>query len=604
MRPIAARWFELLISREDLTSALETLAQTSSVELETHSELATDSTLPDLRGRLEEYNRLARRYHTYWPVPGKTTTSRSGQPSDRLDIALHQFYAWQHDAESLVVELEQLQHEHTELGLLQEFMHENNLQKMDLRLIAQAGPAIASQLYVLPASTTIEKLPATLIYINVSTPVHDFFLCVGPQQEVASLTEQMLSHQGRTILIPQWLQGHQHQALQQLQDRLDAIVKREQEIQHQFAEFAEQHHLAEALCCINRTEWFMTQVSELPVTENFAWITGWTSDTGGELLNTALANTGVRGVVRFPPAPASKTPPMIMQNPWWAQPFELFARLLGTPAQDEVDPSRILAVFGPLLFGYMFGDVGHGALLMLTGIILQKRWPILRLLIANGLASILFGFVFGSVFGYEHIIEPLWLSPIEQPLPVLLLPLAGGVVILLLSLFLSGVEAYWRHAMLTWFSVEAAVMVFYVGLITSLFSSWGNIIFAIGLAWYIAGSLLQAEGSKIKAIVPTLGLLLESLFQLIINTISFVRVGAFALAHAGLSLAFIIMADATTHTISALFILILGNIIVIGLEGLVVTIQTTRLILFEFFIRFLHGSGRIFRPLSTPNNFG
>jgi V/A-type H+-transporting ATPase subunit I len=158
--------------------------------------------------------------------------------------------------------------------------------------------------------------------------------------------------------------------------------------------------------------------------------------------------------------------------------------------------------------------------------------------------------------------------------------------------------------MLAWFSVEAAVITLYIGLIASIFTQWGIMLFIIGLVWYVTGSLLQAEGKKSKAIVPTFGLLLESVFQLIINTISFVRVGAFALAHAGLSLAFIVMADATTHKLTALIILIVGNIVVLALEGLVVTIQTTRLILFEFFIRFLSGGGRIFRPLSAPNHSG
>ncbi|MGD9385953.1 MAG: V-type ATPase 116kDa subunit family protein, partial [Thioalkalispiraceae bacterium] len=549
-------------------------------------------------------NRLARRYQTYWPTPEKLMTSTPGQPSEKLDTALQQLYTWQADAEPLVTELEKLQHESSELVLLQEFMSVIVLEKVDLSLVAQAGPALASQLYVLPAQTSIEKLPASLIYIKVSTPTHDFMLCIGPSPDVANLTAQIPSHQGRTILIPVWLKGKQDQALQELEDRLAAIATRENEIHAQLATLAEQHKLTNALSNINRLEWFMTHVSQLPVTENFAWVTGWTSDTHDKVLNAILAEKGVRGVVRFPAAPFGKTPPMFMQNPWWAQPFELFARLLGTPARDEVDPSRVLAIFVPLLFGYMFGDVGHGAVLLLAGIVLQKRWPLLRLLIANGLASILFGFVFGSVFGYEHIIEPLWVSPIEQPLPVLLFPLAGGVIILLLSLLLSGVEAYWRRRMLAWFSVEAAVITLYIGLIASIFTQWGIMLFIIGLVWYVTGSLLQAEGKKSKAIVPTFGLLLESVFQLIINTISFVRVGAFALAHAGLSLAFIVMADATTHKLTALIILIVGNIVVLALEGLVVTIQTTRLILFEFFIRFLSGGGRIFRPLSAPNHSG
>ena len=73
------------------------------------------------------------------------------------------------------------------------------------------------------------------------------------------------------------------------------------------------------------------------------------------------------------------------------------------------------------------------------------------------------------------------------------------------------------------------------------------------------------------------------MFQLIINTISFIRVGAFALAHAGLSLALIILSNTTSNALLAGIILLMGNIFIIILEGLVVSIQTTRLILFEFF---------------------
>ena len=104
----------------------------------------------------------------------------------------------------------------------------------------------------------------------------------------------------------------------------------------------------------------------------------------------------------------------------------------------------------------------------------------------------------------------------------------------------------------------------------------------------------------LTTLLKATGALLESLFQLLVNTISFVRVGAFALAHGGLSMAFITLADTTEGVIAGVLIQLLGNLVVIMLEGLVVTIQTTRLILFEFFIRFLHCTGRMFRPLAAP----
>jgi V/A-type H+-transporting ATPase subunit I len=100
--------------------------------------------------------------------------------------------------------------------------------------------------------------------------------------------------------------------------------------------------------------------------------------------------------------------------------------------------------------------------------------------------------------------------------------------------------------------------------------------------------------------LTALGELVERLLQLLINTLSFARVGAFALAHAGLSSAIVALAGAAGHPLAAALVLIVGNLVVIVLEGLVVSIQTTRLVLFEFFARFLQGSGRVFRPLPLP----
>jgi V/A-type H+-transporting ATPase subunit I len=292
---------------------------------------------------------------------------------------------------------------------------------------------------------------------------------------------------------------------------------------------------------------------------------------------------------------------MIFQNPWWARPFEFFAGLLGTPDKNEADPSRFLAIIAPLLFGYMFGDVGQGCILLLAGILLQKRWPLLRILVANGASAVLFGFVFGSVFGREDLIPALWVHPVEHPLPVLAVPLVAGVLIILLGMILNAFESRWRGEWLRWLHVDAPVVALYLGIISIfiLDAKTSLLIIASALTWYFIGNLLLARGNVI-AMIASLATLVETTVQLILNTVSFVRVGAFALAHAGLSLAFNIMAESTGSVLVSMLILLLGNIIVIMLEGLVVSIQTTRLILFEFFIRFLQANGRVFKPLSGP----
>jgi V/A-type H+-transporting ATPase subunit I len=293
--------------------------------------------------------------------------------------------------------------------------------------------------------------------------------------------------------------------------------------------------------------------------------------------------------------------PMVMDNPWWARPFELFSGMLGTPSESEADPSLLVAILVPLLFGYMFGDVGHGLVLLVFGLVFKKRWPITKILIANGISAMIFGFLFGSLFGLEHVIPALWVHPIEQPLLVLMIPLAAGVVIMMIGLLLNALEAYWRGDFLDWLKVDAAVIVIYAGIIGIGFFSNAIYLIYLGLAWYFIGSLLKSKKFQLSSVLTSAGMLVESIFQLIINTVSFVRVGAFALAHAGLSLAFYTMAGSTENLVIAILIMFIGNVVVLLLEGLVVTIQTTRLVLFEFFIRFLRGSGRMFHPLAAPS---
>ena len=132
----------------------------------------------------------------------------------------------------------------------------------------------------------------------------------------------------------------------------------------------------------------------MPNPEIFARITGWTCDA--ERLTACLADSRVRAVVHFPKPPEELQAPLILRNPGWIQPFEIFARLVGMPGRFSADPSGLLVFVAPILFGYMFGDVIQGLALIVIGLTLQWRWPMLRLLVAGGVAAMLFGFVFGA----------------------------------------------------------------------------------------------------------------------------------------------------------------------------------------------------------------
>jgi V/A-type H+-transporting ATPase subunit I len=323
---------------------------------------------------------------------------------------------------------------------------------------------------------------------------------------------------------------------------------------------------------------------------------GWTSDPAG--LGAALA--GVRAVAGFPPAPPGSAAPLLLSNPAWVRPFELFAGLLGTPGRHSADPSMLVAVLFPLLFGYMFGDVGQGLVLAALGLLLRRRWPIARLLIAGGIASVAFGFVFGSVFSVHGALSPLWADPLSKPLPVLAVPLAGGVLLLVVGAAIAALEAYWDGRLGDWLIGEAPMLLAYLGLIAALAESGAAALAVLGLAAAAIGPALSER--RVGAAWRGIGALVEKTLQMLINTLSFVRVGAFALAHAGLSAAVVALAEATDSRVGYAIVMVAGNVVVMTIEVLVVSIQTTRLLLFEFFIRFFSGQGRAFRPLAGPSD--
>ncbi len=601
LRPVPARWFELLTTREDLVRAVEILAHTGNIQLEAQSRTTRQAVMPDLRDRFEEYNRLLNRYQRYWPPAELPAAGVPERPDTRLQHALEKLRAWQHAADPVLAQLETCQGEQADLQRLRQMLSAASTDVLDFGLLTGSGPNVLARIYILPLGSRIAHMPPALLVIPVTGEENQFLVVAGLPDDIQQLEKDLALVKGRHLPLPAWIKGDARHAGQMVAERLQQLAT---DIRHgnaQLSALAAHHSLPQVLGDIRQLEWFLTHVSDLPVTENFAWVTGWTSDLTGDQLQRALEKSQLRAALHFPGTPMDHNPPMVLHNPWWSRPFELFARMLGTPARDELDPSTILVLMVPLMFGYMFGDIGQGLVLLLAGLTLRARWPIMGLFISCGLASMFFGWVFGSVFGMEHLVTPLWINPMTSALPVLFIPMLGGIAILILGLTLNGVQAFWRGKLWPWLQVEAAVIGIYVSLLLIFYDARALLVAAFCVLWYLAGSLFCAGGHQyLKTLGAAVGHLLESMMQLLINTVSFVRIGAFALAHAGLSLAVTTLAEATTNLFAQLLIIVTGNIVVLVLEGLVVSIQTTRLVLFEFFIRFLQGTGRIFEPLTAP----
>lgn len=333
-------------------------------------------------------------------------------------------------------------------------------------------------------------------------------------------------------------------------------------------------------------------------TQRLAWITGWTNDTDGRRIERALQECAIHHFVAFPAAPPGSNPPVILHNPPWARPFEELTRMLGLPVEGDADPSTLVSVIAPVLFGFMFGDVGQGFILLVAGLVLRRKAPAFGVLVPGGAMAMVFGLMFGSVFSREDIVPALWLHPLEHPVVLLVVSVAIGAVVLLIGLVLDAFQMHWHGQGASWWRSRGGLLAAYCGLLAAASLHWyGLLLAAAGAVWFVAGSALEDDVRKGAAAI---GEFVETLLQLAVNTVSFARVGAFTLAHAGLSVAVTELADAA-GTIGYWPVFLLANAFIIALEGLVVSIQTTRLMLFEFFIRFLHAGGREFDPLRPPH---
>jgi len=589
--------------RDDLTAAVDVLARSACVELQSHAEPSAPLRMRECRDLLEEFDTLQSRFGHYWPARPTHWPDERHEPYAMLELAMNRLRAWSAEAVDVVDRIEMLRHERDDLLLLRELFGDGDGSLPELQQFTSAGPLLKSCVYVLESDAWPKTLPHSAITQRITTPGHNFLLALGLPEEIAALEDALKMQKAQQIRLPDGLPGKSRDAGALINERVDAANVQIAEARRELTALDDRHEIASTLAVVDFLRWYVDNVPDLASTENFAWITGWSSAPDEDSLVRLLADANIKALLRLAEPPGGFDAPLLLHNPKWMRPFEMFTSMLGVPAAGEADPTRIVAIASPLMFGFMFGDVGHGAVVLLAGIFLSRRLPALRLLIAGGVVSIGFGFLFGSIFGLENVIRPLWIHPMEQPILMLLIALAGGAVLLLIGLCLDAMQAYWQRKGLHWWETGAGLLLCYLALLGSIREPRLLWLAIFGGAWFVIGHAFVAlPGRRFAASGKAAAEFVETLLQLLVNTISFVRVGAFALAHAGLSLAVVGVAEAPASLAGKILILVIGNALIIALEGLVVGIQTTRLVLFEFFVRFLRAEGRPFRPIPLPTS--
>lgn len=327
-------------------------------------------------------------------------------------------------------------------------------------------------------------------------------------------------------------------------------------------------------------------------------------------------------------------PPIKLKNNWFSKPFETFVSMYGLPQYREIDPTFFVAITYTLIYGLMFGDLGHGAVLAALGAILWKfkRFSLGKIMLRCGISASIFGIIFGSVFGYEHLLDPFYKKffglsekPIHVMNPDMIINVIAGaiglgviliIVAMILSIYSSIRIGNIENALFGQSGVAGLIFytsVMYAGVSQLLFGKKtftpGYTICFIVLPLILI--FLKEPLSKLIMRDPdwkpqNVGeYLLQNAFEMLVvileyvtNTISFLRVGAYVLVHAGLMMAVFMIADMFPS--ASVIIIIFGNLFVIALEGLLVGIQVLRLEFYEMFSRFFEGSGDEFNPVMLP----
>lgn len=340
--------------------------------------------------------------------------------------------------------------------------------------------------------------------------------------------------------------------------------------------------------------------------------------------------------------------PVVLKNNIITRPFEMFVKMYGLPNYGGFDPTPYVAFTYMLLFGIMFGDVGQGLLISLFGFVLTKftKNGLAPIMERIGLFSAAFGVVYGSVFGIETLITPffhrenIWnglctlFSPLGLPkrpenifqaaTVLLLFSLAIGIVLILISMIFNAVLSFkGRRLGDAVFGVNGlAGIVFYSALVVG---AVGTLLFGLNLftpAYIIAlivlplvaiffkkplGATLfkDAAGEKTSVgnfIIENFIELFEAAISFLSNTMSYLRIGGFILSHAGFMLVVSQLAGTNAAdfkvTAGTVVTYVIGNLVVMGIEGLLVGIQVLRLEFYEIFNRFYDGSGKSFCPIS------
>ncbi|MEE4195010.1 MAG: V-type ATPase 116kDa subunit family protein [Anaerolineae bacterium] len=491
----------------------------------------------------------------------------------------------------------------------------------------------------------LDRLKTSLSHIPFELLVLDdrgdqaVVLLAGPRQNADVLERSARSAFITPLEIPKGYHGTPAEMIDAMSQDLEKL---EQQIVGQEGEIddirqSRKRQLQQIYWQVRKSNMIATAINRFGKLRYTYLVVGWMPtdlvDGLHKKLTALSADILFEAVVMDRNASDSQETPSSLEHKGLFKAFQSLVTIYGQPKYGEVDPSILLAITFPILFGAMFGDAGQGLFLTLIGgLLASKKIKSLRnasnlgiVVMICGISAALFGLAYGSVFGMEDIVSPLWMRPMENIMQILMITIVGGIVILAsafgLNMFNAVRNKDWTNLIFSNHGISGFVL--FLGIIglgagflapdlalpTPVFIGMAGVASLAIMLSEPMGRLMNKqkpilENNLLMFFIQAFFELFETVISIFSNILSYVRVGAFAVAHVGLSAVIFILAEmvSANQGIGYWIVVILGNLFIIGFEGMIVGIQTLRLEYYEFFSKFFSGGGNPFRPIKLDRS--
>jgi V/A-type H+-transporting ATPase subunit I len=454
----------------------------------------------------------------------------------------------------------------------------------------------------------------------------DFVVVYGSNRDKQLMEEALTRLNFMPLAIPSGMIGDPAQALAQNREATEKVQQEIQAGEKEVRSICEgfQNRGAAFEPVVRRALNVEGARSAFSRTQTMSLVHGWIpAQQEGALSKAVAASTKGASFLKFENPDPSDQPPVKLGNRGVTSSFELFTKLRGTPLYGEIDPTPIITILFTIMYGMMFGDIGQGAVVLAIGLVFSRFQRGLLGIPARGMrklgvilavcgaSSIFFGALYGEFFLSEAF-HPFFVNPIQGQTTMIVVALLFGVAQLAMGLILkiinllrakARIAAAFGGVRLVYYAVGVLLAVKYASSLSlSVFAenigltTIAMVCLAILFFSPTIEGVLSHEFHFSESIMKGVSEFIEVFLSYLTNSISYVRLAAFAIAHSALGVAALILSGPMGF--------VAMNILALTIEALGVFIQCMRLTYYEFFTKFYSGGGIAYRPFSLPKILG